>query len=1056
MVQYANLAATLRTPQPPNFTATFFERHEPEPLEPDHAPPGEPGASQPGIRYTAASYGSHAEFESSPDFARYRDEVRNRFDALVAFCRREGMSDTDAIKERFDTFFANRFGQRHFFSTQAQYVDGPGKQSLDSFCRMVADERYPLDARKAAVRNLSEGVTKCAAGAVANLVDADRDLSLSIGGFRAAIWRAKESVARAAVLNEVEREYGRGLDSEAMQIHRVEQVMNHLALGLGLPRNPDPLAQAAPEPELLDASALAALKALAPDLIATKLAEDCLGAFQSLAAEGGLSLSGALTSEANGHFEQIAKRVSADIGLGQTPLKIAAFLKFPDDGDAGKKYDAYEIRSEPSVLAWHILAAMDAEGLLETRPVSRGGWTADGCHYVLCTYGDSLAWSLPQTIEDAIEPGWNGDPEPVRLTELFAWSKVQSGIGRPFIPPAAALAPAIKGASADDLTRIPPRWLADKESMLALADRMDATQLQRYLQSDVAFFQHQCPPKVRAALADRIMARADAPLELIKHLCPDPWAFLNEKPEGALHTRIRQWFMDDNVAALDAVVRLIEERGETGALDPEQQDVVYQVLHGASVFDESGYDENGHPILYMAIGKDQIACIDAWGRLLKAAVSLGRVKSNLDALLTARVGGGTALRVAMSENRGDAIRAFHRILADASIAPHIGAHMASLVGLKETGQPLLHLAMEEGCADAVKAYGELLTDPMVFDHIEPMLPLVLRSEYSGLPALAQAMAAGHADAVDAYSGILSHPSVIPSIAGELVTLVASRSVTSGASALLLAMQNGRAAAVRSYRALLTHPAVLPHLRAALPGLVAGRTNKGSSALAMAMAGGRTQAIEAYRELLTDASISQHIVDALPDILLAKRSTGEPGLFLAALHGHAKAIEAYHALLADSVILPHVKDRLPDLLSAKNNQGKTVLAAAMEDLRFAALSAYYAMLADANIARHLSGDQKRQLVPLPAPPEAEPARHPALTDVLEARRPDRPAADLAVPDHPAPPPPAPRRGTSLRRTRAVQAAPGAPAAAATAQPVARSESPPRGRFNPLNLLRRMRN
>jgi hypothetical protein len=124
----------------------------------------------PGLHYSAQLHGSHADFCQSQDFQLYKKQVRENLFFLTEFCWEHGMSDVDSVAGDFDTFLKHRFESHHYFDTRAEIIDTAGKRSLDEFCWMIRHDAMDLEKKKAAIGELSKGLSRCADDAVSSLV----------------------------------------------------------------------------------------------------------------------------------------------------------------------------------------------------------------------------------------------------------------------------------------------------------------------------------------------------------------------------------------------------------------------------------------------------------------------------------------------------------------------------------------------------------------------------------------------------------------------------------------------------------------------------------------------------------------------------------------------------------------------------------------------------------------------------------------------------------------------------------------------------------------------
>lgn len=935
-------------PAPGAFGPAFFQFYEPDSAQRVLA---EIESKTSSISYSADRYRSHAEFCQSPDFERYRQEVRESLDFLVLFCSDHGVLDVEAVSRRFDTFFAHRF-EEAYFHTQASRIDGPGKRSLDNFCAMVRDDRFPLDKRIAGILDLSHGVVVCAPVSVANLVSAARDLALSIGGLKGLLWKLKEDHARQILRREMAAKFGREERYRNNESHDINALWNLIADTMGFKQLDD-------SGRKMDAAFVAAcrdkvLAALTPDRLAGLVAEQCRDRFASELAIYGKPASGECTAEMMEAFSGVIHAVGDALGLDGDTLELHAFVALDDDMPP-----RYVIRTDASLIARAVLRGMHTEQLLVDVPVNRGEWLDDrGDRHALFTYGSEAAWQAQLTGMESDEHGWSPrlTSDLITVSDLLAWS---SAPGREReAPPAAALRQAIRCSGVDDLANVPQHWLVDAGSVVLLLDRLGEQQARQFLQSNLSYLLNGFPPEERNGVLDRVIGMGDAALVLARAWCPNPWALL---AHGHPDTRLYRWMTQGNVPAIEAAITLLNDR--------EDRWCAWQ----APAFKNA----------------------DGGGSPSGSGPPLWKPAEILD-LLVATPTELPPLHAAMAANHADAVDAWGRLLCEPGLVDGLSVRslVSSLASLSGGGSAL-GAAMRGNCAAAIKAMQALLTAPAVAARISGDLPgLIEAADTRKYPGLLSALMRGNVAAIEAYTALLADPRITPHVKEALPRLLAAKDTQRAVPGVLGAIEHGKVSAIRAYHALLRHPAVVPHIEQALPDLLAARVpHSGTCGLAFAMEYGYAGVIDALHAMLADPIFLPHIAPALPGLVEARRTNGMPGLALALRNGHVAAIKAFHEMLRDPAILPHIAPSLPDLLAARDGAGTPGLALALEALQPAAAAAFYSILADRDLAAFL-GDKKAELMLAPgaasAPVPATAAPAPSGGAANAGHRADAPA------------------------------------------------------------------
>jgi hypothetical protein len=914
------------------FKPEFFQLRAEEPRASD---PGQGGDARPRTRYCEDTHRTHAEFCAGPDFILYQQEVWRNLDLLANFCRSHGMPDANRIAARFNRFYGHRFHQQ-YFDRYVEVVDSQGKQSLDNFCDMIRDVRIPLHRKRAAIRNLSEGVLVCASGVTANLINADRDLALSTQGIRATLWKAKEDFVRGDLLEAMSAAFSGKPGYKGNEIHYVSAAWNYIADSVGLPIIPDADARIL-ELSFLNDCQRKILDAMTPDRFACFIAEQLLGMFVSSLARRGRGSSGPCSVRVNDAFQEILKGIQLERQLQPEALGLHAFVRLDDSGEH------YEVRRDPSLIARDLLSLMHEEGLVNAAPVNCGKWIdSNGLSCALYIYGSGLAW---RAVPSATPPGvsaWDAgqDAELLTISDLRAWCGTWLPGGE--APPAVALRQAIHGAEPQDLDDIPVSWLDDSQFTLALLDKLSGGNADRFLQANLQYFLTVFPVEDRDHLIDMHFGSGPAILTMARHWYPSPWALMGlDAPSD--RSRLQHWMACGNWRAIDALWCETDGRRylDTGLYVFDE--MIVDVLTGSAK----------RPILYEAMAKGFTQAIAAWHRLLSDPTVTGRIGRRLPEILAGKGGDGcAALTMALHEGHAGAIGAFHRLVADPAITPHIRRKLPGLMAaLSGAGAPGLLHAMELGNADAIKAFHAMLVDPAVFPHIEhSMASLLIAQTSTGTTALVQAMLLGKGGAIRAYHAMLIDARVLPYTIHSLSRLLNAERAD-GKSGLAASLDKGNADAIKAFHELLADPLLAPHIARLklLPKLLAARTPIGYPGLAFALEKGRTDAIKAFHGLLTDPAILPHVKRVLPKLLAAKRRDGNPGLLLALRNNHPAAIEAFGDMLEDPLILPSIRHAMAKLVVARDASGLPASSWGIWTEQSAAIAAFRAMVARPGIA-----------------------------------------------------------------------------------------------------------
>ncbi|ARP80283.1 hypothetical protein CAL12_05175 [Bordetella genomosp. 8] len=928
------------------------------------AAPSDTESSDTGISYSRELHGSNRAFCASPAFPRYREEMRVLLDILTAFAIHDDMpaATRTAIADGFSQLYQRRF-DAPYVEPYAELIDGPGKRALESICALVHDESIPLALRRATACNLSASLSVCQGGTLSNLLLAQRTLMTSAGGIRARLWKIKDECARALLLEAVHEKFHTRKEYLSAEMHYVNSAWNLLAGEFGLQAMNDPGADAllAGDTAFLGLCRARLLAGLTPENLATRLAEDCLGAFVGSAPEGARGAPYGAGIPA--WFDSALESILLDLRLGADRLTLHAFVQLDEAGQR------YRLRTDATLVAVALLDAIHAEGLMDHMPQYGGEWVdQDGQRAAMLVHG-TLAWRASATGRGEARPVWNAAESAAELLtveDLRRWKNAYDPFGDDV--PAILLRAAIRADEPEALAAVPAAWLMDADTALQLLARMGDERANRYLETHVSHFLVRFPHDQRAAFIDGAMHRGHAAGLLACSWYADMYALLSETPVAGGPTRLQRWMTLRDAAAIDAV-RDLADNGWGGATCPPRKAAQLAALM-------RGHKQT--PILYEAMARGDAAGIAAWGRLLCSSAILPNIGAMLPDLLVAdRQGGISALSEAMHKNCAASVAAYGAMLADARLLQEVHTQLPAL--LAGTGSRFrrtphrataLMYGMDGGAVAAIEAYGELLVQPALLSRISKDIPKLFGISGAGRRGSARAyrraplwwaMNNGHAGAVGAFQRILTQAAVMDCMKPHLPDVLAGWDPAGRITALHAALRKDYAAAIDAYHAFLAHPDVLPRIRAALPELLRAEDSWGSPGLAIAASRGCARAIAAYHAILVDDAIWPTVRASLPGLLKARPLGEATGLAQALGAGHADVLKAYHAMLVDRKILPEIQHVLATLLIKRGVSGMTGLPLAVRGGYQPAIDAFRAILVDSRIEPYIGGAVGRRSV-----------------------------------------------------------------------------------------------
>ncbi|CAM3762132.1 hypothetical protein BOSP111201_24175 [Bordetella sputigena] len=904
------LSAPLPLMPAQGFLPAFFTHHTPAPRAGKPSEAATAAAGHAGTRYDADRDGPHHAFCGGSRFADYRREVLDDLEFIIDLSRQRNMPDAAAIEERFRTFYRHRFEESYFdVDEELPLIDSAGKRALDNFRAMLAHPALRPDQQVAAIRELSLGVAVCASGTTANLIAADRELALSVDGLRGRLWLVKEQIVRDVLRQQVAELYGAFEIADECEIHYVNDLWNVIADGFGLQRidghaQPDDAGG-------YDASFIASCRgqviaALAPDRIASRIAEECLSIFRSRTVSDAGAPFGACDAGQWRLLEETVDDIRGDLGLAASQLGLDAFLELHDDGRF------YRVRDDPALIALALLKAMNAERLLADTPVRLADSVdGDGRRAEVFMYGSLLGWQLQRAVPtSAAAPtsAWDAHAgaEPVDLSALLGWL---AGDGQAPVELAPDAPPArLHGAHPDELMKIPAEWLGSARALLGLLERLPAEQAAAYLGHNLPYLLTGLPVEDRDLLLDRavhlgepgrILARAwQSELWLVLHLdhgaavrylrdnlryladtipaysrgqwmdeimhleepardlarawYPDAWTLLTQSTQPLRGTRLAYWVQCDHVRALESVCQLVAEGWGAGSVSASSGQGVSTMQGRICAW---CLDEEGN----VAVTKDA-ATIEAARRLLR------------------------------------------QLSFTSPASEQFGRRLSTLL----PGNVLY--VLETGSAPTARAFRGLLTDRELLPRIGPDLPAILcaSGSYAGYP-MSYVLATGKTGFIAAYGAWLADMASMPDGARWIVPLLMPKWMAdpappasglgrrSGCYALLDASTAGATKVIEAYHQILVHPGILPHILNVLPELVLGAPPIDPRTRHRRWPAARYEVLEslfnmaapgypAYGNLVKDPRILPHIVDAVPRTAIIIRARLEGRGVVADLEG----------------------------------------------------------------------------------------------------------------------------------------------------------------------------
>ncbi|AOB31141.1 hypothetical protein AKI39_11170 [Bordetella sp. H567] len=796
---------------PPSFAPAFFTPYTPAPETPVRTAADE---GRPRMSYWADRHGSHAAFCASPDFEQYRQEVADDVRFLTGLARDLGMVDADMVEENLRVLYEHRFNVNHF-DTHAELFDSAGKRSLDNVCDMLRDERLPQDKRRNAIRELALGVTLCASGAVANLMAADRELSLSTGGMRSKLWKMKEDVVRSVLHQAVLEQFGANPNYPGDEVHYFSGVWNYVADAVGLNEIEDLMVPRLPL-DFLNACQKKVFAAISPDKLARLMATECLEGFRSRTIDNAHPASGVCTAAATERFTEVLNDIRQELGLEEDALSMHSFVRI--DGD-GLRYD---VRTDCGLIAVELLKAMNADKLLEDAPRQLGERVeADGTHIGLYSYGDRLAWRLRQAMDGAAPWFAQGDLETIDFADLHALPGAQA----PDAPtlPAGVIREILRKGNPADLMGVRANWLGTSRSILALLNRLDADQAIQYLDANMPYLRTGFPESERASFLSDAITMGEPGRQLARAWYPDPWALLGEKPrEYTSVTQLERWLMANQAAPIDTVREMIVAGWQNGHDAVSLRDAMLKALTGIE----------GRSLMWVPVHTKTPAGTDALHRLvvdlLNEPASGPAMAQALPKLLS---GTNSHIQVLDMLDPGNAaaLSAVHRMLFDPAILPLIQNDMPHiLLGGQPQKEVPMWSALYTRDVPLIRAYGALLADVAKVPGMEKWLAILTTPNKSaGSPepggrltdsVLLHVSVAVGVEVIKAYHDILVHPAILLHIQGMLPELLGPTEADDfrRPGYLTASLLSENLGGYTAYREMITDPRILPHILQGLP------------------------------------------------------------------------------------------------------------------------------------------------------------------------------------------------------------------------------------------------
>jgi hypothetical protein len=279
--------------------------------------------------------------------ASVRDELNTSVHTIRQFISEHaatGHQRADALKaldQYSQTRVSANIGQLHPLTA------GENRKNLSLFADQLANPRIPMDKKMGVALALAQGLGVCHEGETLNILDCTQQLVSQQSGLAAKLTSAKNALIEQNLLLLVKQE---NPHTQAMEIHHVQALKNHVASQWGLPVIQDRYATTAFQQRAGDmASALLAQTVTAKALV-NQIADDLC---QALINISGMDLQAGAPSDQL-KTEPLRRAIQAEFG---EHIELAHCLTFNDDYS--------EVQLKPAAeIELHLLHAIQKLGAL--------------------------------------------------------------------------------------------------------------------------------------------------------------------------------------------------------------------------------------------------------------------------------------------------------------------------------------------------------------------------------------------------------------------------------------------------------------------------------------------------------------------------------------------------------------------------------------------------------------------------------------------------------------------------------------------------------------------
>lgn len=394
-----------------------------------NTPPSSPFDTAPqASAYSRERHGTFDMFLQGPDYARLREQVEGRIQALIDFdgCTAEARRSLRDFRHRLFEHI-DPATHRHFSPAQWELMLRETPGCLERLVPLVVDGPMTLASRQTALEGLLDPLQQCAPAVVGALQSAIRQLDPGRktlnDRFRHAIERTIEQVAVDAVEGDCGAEFS---IANLSQRHYVVGLQRLLYAELQLPWTPpeDIFAHEGHPAERVRRCTARLQELLAPGAVARVWAEDYLGRFSE-----------AMRQHSRTHGARILP-TNSDIEDATAPLDIEFGPAPPRRALLRESARGVETLRDPTLLALHFLDRLRDAGVVRPEHI-----------------GQKIA-------------GWNQElrgrpPLAFELRELDGLAWIEAS-GQP-----------ARGVGASDLRHVPPQALSAAAVLAAIANSSD-------------------------------------------------------------------------------------------------------------------------------------------------------------------------------------------------------------------------------------------------------------------------------------------------------------------------------------------------------------------------------------------------------------------------------------------------------------------------------------------------------------------------------------------------------------------------------------------------------